>query len=106
MEKSLSQFHPDIIVYNAGTDVLDGDPLGRLAVSAEVCLFSPFYCFRFNIVFFFQGIINRDKIVFMKARERRIPIVMLTSGGYLRRTAKIIADSISNLAELKLITPY
>ncbi len=39
----------------------------------------------------------------MKARERRIPIVMLTSGGYLKRTAKIIADSILNLACLGLI---
>lgn len=54
----------------------------------------------------FQGIINRDKIVFMKARERRIPIVMLTSGGYLKCTAKIIADSILNLAALGLIGPY
>lgn len=55
---------------------------------------------------FVQGIITRDKLVFMKARERRIPIVMLTSGGYLKRSAKIIADSIMNLAALELISPY
>lgn len=35
-EKSLSLFYPDIIVYNAGTDILEGDPLGRLSISAEV----------------------------------------------------------------------
>lgn len=52
----------------------------------------------------FQGILARDKIVFMKARERRIPIVMLTSGGYLKSNAKIIADSILNLANLGLIS--
>lgn len=26
------KFDPDFIVYNAGTDILDGDPLGRLKV--------------------------------------------------------------------------
>jgi histone deacetylase 11 len=40
----------------------------------------------------------------MKARERRVPIVMLTSGGYLKKTARIIADSIQNLYDLGLIS--
>lgn len=40
----------------------------------------------------------------MKARERRIPIVMLTSGGYSKRSARVIADSIINLADLGLIS--
>ena len=26
------RFQPQLIVYNAGTDILDGDPLGRLKV--------------------------------------------------------------------------
>lgn len=26
-------FHPELVVYNAGTDILDGDPLGRLKVN-------------------------------------------------------------------------
>lgn len=26
------KFDPDFVVYNAGTDILDGDPLGRLKV--------------------------------------------------------------------------
>ena len=26
---------PDMVIYNAGTDILDGDPLGRMRVSAE-----------------------------------------------------------------------
>lgn len=42
--------------------------------------------------------------MFMKARERRIPIVMLTSGGYQKRTARIIADSIINLYNKGLIS--
>lgn len=84
LDRSLKEFIPDLIVYNAGTDVLDGDPLGKLSVSA-------------------QGIIRRDEIVFTKARLNRIPIVMLTSGGYMKKTAKIIANSIINLSEKELI---
>lgn len=52
----------------------------------------------------FQGIIERDEMVFKKARELKIPIVMLTSGGYLKKTAQIIADSILNLYEHSLIS--
>ncbi|KAL0311884.1 UNVERIFIED_CONTAM: K(+) efflux antiporter 6 [Sesamum radiatum] len=55
-------FDPELIIYNAGTDVLDGDPLGRLKISPD-------------------GIAARDEKVFMFARERDIPLVMLTSDG-------------------------
>ncbi|XP_018331299.1 histone deacetylase 11 [Agrilus planipennis] len=81
---ALSEFQPDIIVYNAGTDILEGDPLGGLSVSE-------------------MGIIQRDTLVFNFARHNKIPIVMLTSGGYQKRTAKIIANSIINLKEKGLI---
>lgn len=36
LEKSLASFHPDVLVYNAGTDILEGDSLGLLSVSALV----------------------------------------------------------------------
>lgn len=42
--------------------------------------------------------------MFMKARERRIPIVMLTSGGYKPITARLVADSIINLHDIGLIS--
>ncbi|KAK7499568.1 hypothetical protein BaRGS_00009220 [Batillaria attramentaria] len=84
LEGALNEFTPDILVYNAGTDILDGDPLGALSISA-------------------QGIIERDQIVFQKARTRGIPVLMVTSGGYLRETARIIANSILNLRQLGLI---
>lgn len=85
LEDALREFHPDILVYNAGTDILDGDRLGLLAISP-------------------QGIVRRDELVFMKARERRVPIAMVTSGGYLKKTARIIADSIINLYHKGLIS--
>lgn len=84
VEGALNEFKPDIVVYNAGTDILDGDPLGGLAISP-------------------QGIVKRDEVVFRAARSRRIPILMLTSGGYQKRTARIIADSILNLHSLGLL---
>jgi histone deacetylase 11 len=36
LEEALREFHPDILVYNAGTDVLEGDRLGLLSISAQV----------------------------------------------------------------------
>ncbi|XP_062842937.1 histone deacetylase 11 isoform X2 [Trichomycterus rosablanca] len=83
-EGALNEIRPDIIVYNAGTDILDGDPLGGLAISP-------------------QGIVKRDEIVFNAARKRGIPILMVTSGGYQKKTARIIADSILNLGSRGLI---
>ncbi|XP_053889887.1 histone deacetylase 11 isoform X1 [Malaclemys terrapin pileata] len=84
VEGALNESRPDIIIYNAGTDILDGDPLGGLAISP-------------------QGIVKRDEVVFRAARSHRIPILMVTSGGYQKRTARIIADSILNLHNQGLI---
>ena len=33
---ALDMFQPDMVVYNAGTDVLIGDPLGALDITPEV----------------------------------------------------------------------
>lgn len=82
--EALEEFQPDIVVYNAGTDILIGDPLGNLAISPE-------------------GIIERDRIVFKECRQRRVPVLMVTSGGYQRTTARVIADSILNLKRMELI---
>ncbi|XP_078488183.1 histone deacetylase 11 isoform X2 [Ciona intestinalis] len=84
LTESIGEFDPQLIVYNAGTDILQGDPLGHLNISAE-------------------GIVKRDEIVFALAKGRGIPIVMLTSGGYQRTTARIIANSILSLRNNGLI---
>lgn len=85
LSTSLEEFSPQLIVYNAGTDILKGDPLGCLSISP-------------------QGIIDRDEIVFKAAVSRKIPIVFVTSGGYQKCTARIIADSIINLKEKGLLS--
>jgi len=78
LAKSFSEFTPDVIYYNAGTDILQGDPLGCLNITPK-------------------GVIERDQIVFNEALERKIPIVMLLSGGYQKTNAQVIADSVVNL---------
>ena len=35
-DQALNEFQPDLVVYNAGTDVLDGDPLGNLRITEQV----------------------------------------------------------------------
>lgn len=65
--------------YNAGTDVFDGDPLGGLRVSAE-------------------DVLARDLFTIGELRERGLPTVMLTSGGYTRESYRLIAATIAALA--------
>ncbi|KAF8406903.1 hypothetical protein HHK36_006024 [Tetracentron sinense] len=84
LEVAGRMFDPELVVYNAGTDILDGDPLGRLKVSPD-------------------GVTSRDEKVFRFAKEKNIPLVMLTSGGYMKSSARVIADSIVNLSKKCLI---
>ncbi|XP_072985946.1 histone deacetylase 2 isoform X2 [Typha latifolia] len=85
LEVAKSNFDPELIVYNAGTDILEGDPLGRLRVSPD-------------------GVTVRDEKVFRFAKERSTPLLMLTSGGYMKSSARVIADSIINLSKKNLIS--
>jgi histone deacetylase 11 len=84
LPQALDEFAPDFIIYNAGTDILAGDEVGRLQVSA-------------------QGIIERDEFVFAQARKRGIPILMILSGGYTQQSAGVISESIANLKAQGLI---
>jgi histone deacetylase 11 len=74
----LSEYSPDLIIYNAGTDILAGDPLGQFSISAE-------------------GICTRDLLVFQQAKEQQIPLAMVLSGGYTKESSKVIGESILNL---------
>ncbi|KAI4964004.1 hypothetical protein ZWY2020_008498 [Hordeum vulgare] len=79
-----TRFQPQLIIYNAGTDILDGDPLGNLKIIPE-------------------GVVIRDEKVFKFAKDQNIPLVMMTSGGYMKSSARVIADSITNLSQKDLI---
>lgn len=36
LQKALQEHLPDVVVYNAGTDILEGDRLGGLSISPQV----------------------------------------------------------------------
>lgn len=75
---------PGLIIYNAGTDIYEKDPLGALSISKE-------------------GIIARDEFVFRTAKQAGIPILMVLSGGYTRESYLLIAESILNLSKQGLL---
>jgi histone deacetylase 11 len=50
-----------------------------------------------------QGVVIRDEKVFRFAKDQSIPLLMLTSGGYMKSSARVIADSIINLSNKNLI---
>jgi histone deacetylase 11 len=82
----LSKEQPGLIIYNAGTDIFQKDPLGRLSVSEA-------------------GIIQRDQLVFREALDRHVPVMMLLSGGYSRQSAGIIGRSIENILKNVIKVP-
>ncbi len=78
LPKGLDEVRPDIIIYNAGTDIFEKDHLGQMSISEN-------------------GIIERDMFVFAQALQRNIPIVMVLSGGYTKESAGIIAQSLTRV---------
>lgn len=67
-----------LAIYNAGTDVFAGDPLGGMTLAAA-------------------DILERDLFVIDQFRRRRIPVVMLPSGGYTRESFRLIAATLEEL---------
>jgi acetoin utilization deacetylase AcuC-like enzyme len=61
--KEIEFFNADIIFYQAGVDILSFDTLGTFDIS-------------------FEGIKQRDKLVFEFARSKGLPIAMAIGGGY------------------------
>jgi acetoin utilization deacetylase AcuC-like enzyme len=57
---------PDLIIYLAGADPYHDDRLGRLALTLE-------------------GLANRDRLMFNKSREHKIPVAIAMAGGYARQ---------------------
>jgi len=76
--EAINESQPDLIIYNAGTDIYSKDPIGKMNVSRE-------------------GIIERDEVVFGYAKEKNLPILMVLSGGYTAESADIIGESIKNI---------
>ena len=67
----LQRFRPDLILYQAGVDVLAGDRFGKLALTME-------------------GVGERDRVVCDFARRAGIPLIVTLGGGYARDINQIV----------------
>jgi histone deacetylase 11 len=67
---------PRLAIYNAGTDVYEKDPLGNLRLTEE-------------------GVLRRDQFVINQLDNRKIPWIMLPSGGYTRESFQLIANTVN-----------
>jgi acetoin utilization deacetylase AcuC-like enzyme len=65
LDRALAEFSPDLIFYVAGADPYREDQLGGLKLSLE-------------------GLEKRDRLVFEKARAKKIPVSVVLAGGYAR----------------------
>lgn len=82
--RSASVFDPDVILYAAGTNVLEDDYSGQFLASRE-------------------DILWRDQLVFEFAQQMHAPICMVLSSGYAGSNFQVVADSIHHLiTDLKL----
>jgi acetoin utilization deacetylase AcuC-like enzyme len=76
------RFRPELIIYIAGVDPHETDPLSTLRVSAD-------------------GIVKRDEQVARFAREHRAGLVMLPAGGYTTESPKLSAAGMNAVAQLE-----
>ena len=81
LETVLDNEQPDLVLYDAGVDIYEQDPLGRLAISL-------------------QGIADRDHGVIRRCRDKGIPVATVIGGGYdddrqalARRHALVIEEA-------------
>ena len=75
---AIDSTRPNLVIYIAGTDIYEQDPIGALSITRE-------------------GIIKRDEIVFGEVMSRKIPILMVLAGGYHGHSREIVSASIENL---------
>lgn len=71
LPKLIYDFRPDMLLYQAGVDVLATDKLGKLALTLEGCQ-------------------ARDKFVFECAKYHQIPIAVSMGGGYSENITDIV----------------
>ena len=63
LKRAIDLAKPDLVIYDAGVDVFEDDPLGLLNVSLN-------------------GIRERERLVIKTVRERNIPLATVIGGGY------------------------
>jgi len=79
LETILNRFSPDLVLYQAGVDVLASDQLGRLSLSMKGCK-------------------QRDEIVFNTISQLNVPAVLTLGGGYSRDISVIVQAHTNTIA--------
>ncbi len=85
LPRVLRRARPDLVIYNAGVDVYEKDLLGGLKLTMA-------------------GVRSRDEMVFRECFARKIPTVLVLSGGYAANfadTARLHANTIKAAFRLK-----
>jgi len=77
----------DLILYQAGVDVLKEDSLGNLSLTIE-------------------GVMERDRIVFSFSKERNIPLALVLGGGYSKPISSTVKAHINTYIVAKEIFNY
>jgi histone deacetylase 11 len=78
IELPFEEFRPDFVIYNAGTDPMEGDPVAGLGQTAE-------------------AIKDRDWIVVESCRRAGVPVMMCMSGGYGDGVPGVVAESLHQI---------
>ena len=78
--ESLRHATPDLVVYNAGVDVFEGDRLGRLAITAD-------------------GVAARDRLVFERCATAGVPVAVAMGGGYAPDVEVIVGLHVATIRE-------
>jgi histone deacetylase 11 len=69
-----------LAIYNAGTDIFTEDQLGGMTFTAK-------------------GVLERDRFVLEHLIERKMPTLVLLSGGYSRQSYQLVAAMASSVLE-------
>ena len=77
---------PKLAFYNAGTDILSTDKLGSLDVD-------------------FAAVMQRDRYVVDALRQRNIPVVIMSSGGYSADSYRLIVELATHVLGLDTASP-
>jgi acetoin utilization deacetylase AcuC-like enzyme len=81
LEHARRHFEPEMIVYVAGSDPYERDPLGSLRITRE-------------------GLLERDRRVARFAVERKCPLVALPAGGYTPESPSLHAAGFAEIARI------
>jgi acetoin utilization deacetylase AcuC-like enzyme len=78
LQRALEEFRPDVLFYVGGADPFCEDQLGGLSLTKK-------------------GLQERDRRVFLEARQRGVPVATTLAGGYARRVEDTVRIHVNTI---------